>query len=142
MARSCFLAPPPGDVILVISVPVLSVTANPLPVTEPAAAILPSVSNLTLCVDPVTNCKFPPVLDARSSGLSYIFQSLPPFHRIPSLTPGSLNARLSTVGDESRLVAKDIDDLAKRFRVTKEEAFQTAKRSHPGKAVLWIKELV
>ena len=34
-----------------------------------------------------------------------------------------LNARLSTVGDESRLVAKDIDDLAKRFRVTKEEAF-------------------
>tara|TARA_Y100000361_G_scaffold84364_1_gene74771 strand:+ start:52 stop:1893 length:1842 start_codon:yes stop_codon:yes gene_type:complete len=34
-----------------------------------------------------------------------------------------LNARLSTVGDGSRLVAKDIDDLARRFRVTKEEAF-------------------
>ena len=34
-----------------------------------------------------------------------------------------LNGRLSKVGDESKLVAKDIDDLAKRFRVTKEEAF-------------------
>ena len=34
-----------------------------------------------------------------------------------------LNSRLSTVGDGSRLVAKDINDLAKRFRVTKEEAF-------------------
>ena len=34
-----------------------------------------------------------------------------------------LNARLSTVGDGSRLVAKDINDLARRFRVTKEEAF-------------------
>jgi len=34
-----------------------------------------------------------------------------------------LNVRLSTVGDGSRLVAKDIDDLARRFRVTKEEAF-------------------
>ena len=35
----------------------------------------------------------------------------------------SLNARLSTVSDGSKLVAKDIDDLAKRFKVTKEEAF-------------------
>ena len=34
-----------------------------------------------------------------------------------------LNARLSVVGDGSKLVAKDIDDLARRFRITKEEAF-------------------
>ena len=34
-----------------------------------------------------------------------------------------LNARLSTVGDGSRIVAQDINNLAKRFRVTKEEAF-------------------
>ena len=34
-----------------------------------------------------------------------------------------LNARLSTVSGGSKLVAKDIDDLARRFRVTKEEAF-------------------
>ena len=35
-----------------------------------------------------------------------------------------LNSRLSTVSDGSQLVAKDIDGLAKRFRITKEEAFK------------------
>ena len=35
-----------------------------------------------------------------------------------------LNSRLSTVSDGSQLVAKDIDGLAKRFRITKEEAFR------------------
>jgi len=35
-----------------------------------------------------------------------------------------LNSRLSTVSDGSQLVAKDIDSLAKRFRITKEEAFK------------------
>ncbi len=34
-----------------------------------------------------------------------------------------LNARLSVTSGSTQLVAKDIDDLAKRFRVTKEEAF-------------------
>ena len=34
-----------------------------------------------------------------------------------------LNARFSTAGNSSKLIAKDIDELAKRFRVTKEEAF-------------------
>ena len=34
-----------------------------------------------------------------------------------------LNSRFSKVSGGSQLVAKDIDDLAKRFRVTKEEAF-------------------
>ena len=34
-----------------------------------------------------------------------------------------LNSRFSRVSGGSQLVAKDIDDLAKRFRVTKEEAF-------------------
>jgi len=34
-----------------------------------------------------------------------------------------LNARFSTASGGSKLIAKDIDELAKRFRVTKEEAF-------------------
>ena len=34
-----------------------------------------------------------------------------------------LNSRFSIASDGSKLVAKDIDELAKRFRVTKEEAF-------------------
>jgi len=35
-----------------------------------------------------------------------------------------LNSRFSTVSDGSQLVAKDINSLAKRFRITKEEAFK------------------
>jgi len=35
-----------------------------------------------------------------------------------------LNSRVSTVSEGSKLAAKDIDSLAKRFRITKEEAFK------------------
>ena len=53
--------------------------------------------------------------------------SVPPVKRLHSFL-------LSEAGTKSRKV--------KYWGATKEEAFQTAKRSHRGKSVLWIKELV